>query len=262
MSQLNQGDPREPDLSFGSAQYKVLWAEAILKQLEIELEELLVSHRQTGGAFFDPITGRSYIGNFPLHPKFACMSGDIVFNLRSALDCCWMGLHRAIDADADKKTLPRGDAANVAAHISKLGKLTRAFPMVEAFLMNELQARKDGNEVLWFLAQVDNWNKHNMLVLLGQETKFTSATFGKPGGGQIKLYDSTISGCDKIPAFGSDQPLELQENAEFSFEVILHSRKPLDNRYLIPFLRSALIETRKGVDLFGAKFTKVYDPRF
>lgn len=255
MAQPKKGNPDEPNISFHSAGHKVRWAEKQINDLDRSLRILIDEHRKTGGGAFNSQTGVASIGNLSIDPWIACWVGDIIFSLRSALDCCWMGLARSINADSPKDTLPRGDAESVKVRIDK-APIKNTFPATEQFLLEDLQAYKGGNEILWFVGQVDNWNKHNMLVVVAQRTSVLDAKASVPGGPTIDLINCEFTGFPDgfISVSGATGMLKWQQNANVSFDIILKSRKPVDERRLMPFLRAALVDTRKGVDNFISKF--------
>lgn len=252
-----KGNPEEPNLSFSSAAYKVQWAEKQIDVLQRATDSLFQQYRESGSGGFDPQAKIGFIRNIGFHPFHACLAGDIIFSLRSALDCCWMGLRRAINANAVKDTLPTGPAHEVKLTIKKTSVET-TFPGVERFLLKELMAHEGGNEILWFLRQADNWNKHNMLLLVGQHTHAGKAVWNFPGGGKVELENVGFGGFQDgflgAPATGAPW---LDDKSDIAFDVILKSRKPVDERLLMPFLRAALVDTRKGVDDFIRLFGKV-----
>ncbi|WP_164549742.1 hypothetical protein [Altericroceibacterium xinjiangense] len=256
------GDPDEPERSFADARAKVSWAKFNLIYLEKKFADLTKEFQKSGGASYNSKAGQFAIGNAPVDPFYSCLAGDIVFSLRSALDCCWMGLRRAIDSEAGKGTLPRGNPESVEAVIQKASLRTK-FPAAAEFILSELKPFKNGNETLWFIAQVDNWNKHNMLMLVIQHSHFEDARFNGQGI-EIKLTNSGIvnfpddNGIIGSPAFG---PIYLDQTSSVSCELILCLQKPADKRPLIPFLKAALQETERGVGRFADFFGSGASPR-
>ena len=254
----------EPNISFRDARTKVDWAEKQIGDLERAIGRLLDNYRKSGSGGFDPQTGTGYVTNLQLHPFHACLVGDIVFSLRSALDCCWMGLRRAIDANEDKGTLPRGDFRNAESTIDKAA-LESAFPGIKRFLLHELKAYKGGNEILWLTAQADNWNKHNKLNVSFQSTRGSNATLRFPGGAAIKLKgNSGFVGFGGWPgdfafATSASGPPKWDNDSDVSFDILLMIGKTGHERHLMPFLRTALIDTRNGVDDFIRLFDKIAD---
>ena len=253
-----KGDPNEPNFSFRDADIKVRWAEKQIDDLEGAIKRTLDRYSETGGCGYDAQAGIGYVTNLAMHPFHACLAGDIIFSLRSALDCCWMGLRRAISASASKGTLPRGTANQVKSTI-KEATVERAFPGVQRFLLDELKAYEGGNELLWFIAQADNWNKHNMLMVVAQRTSVGSAILMFPDGLRVELENASFQGFAGGPFFSaptSGAP-KWENQSNVSFDILLKIGKPIDERHLMPFLRAALVDTRKGVDDFVRLFGKV-----
>lgn len=251
------GDPNEPDLSFASAVHKVRWAEHHIDEMNRILSVLIENCRQTTGLGGE--TDRQYIGirNFAIPPEILCAIGDTCHNLRSALDCCWMGLKRAQGVVKDgKNTLPRDNGRKGVETTIDQTTVESSFPGAKRFILEDLQAFEGGNEILWLVGKIDNWDKHNMLVASIQSTTFHRVTGKNRFGASFDLSGLRVEGISTVEAIKLPIGAKLDQQANITFDVILQSRVPPDERHLMPFLRAALEDTRKGVDGFISRFGK------
>ena len=255
------GNPHEPNLSFSHAQFKVAWAEKNINHFVEEVETLIRGYHQSSAVNLDPQTGRLSItgGSLPIWVPLA--AGDIIFNLRSALDCCWMGMKRSINRDATKGTLPRAeDRKSVVGSLGKVS-MESAFQGSDAFILDEIRPYREGRENLWTIAQVDNWNKHNMLIMAARETNSGTIHIEaeREGGGKVNFYASNnkVLGGGSMGLFNFDPDATVRyHQANTTFDIILQFREAIAERPLIPFLRGALKDTKECVDLFVSRFGK------
>jgi hypothetical protein len=101
-----------------------------------------------------------------------------------------------------------------------------------------------------------------MLVVLAQRTSASRATYIAPDGAHINLennagFQGFVGPNDWAFATAATGPFKLDKESNIAIEIILESRKPADERDLMPFLRTALEHTRKGVDDFIRLFGKM-----
>lgn len=256
----DQLDKSEPDASFESARLKVEWANKQINALNAGVKQFIEMHNNA------PITedGKGFLNLKPVPADFSLLAGDAIFSLRSALDCCWMGLRRAMGKEG-KKTLPRAKTRKELIETMKKASVEEAFKGSDALIMDEINACQDGNEILWFGGQVDNWNKHNMIILTTQGTEVRDAVVKSDAGFTMVMRDNYIEGHIEGGSIKFDSPVSLSPDhkANIAADVFIVSKDPVDKRPLILFVTSLLKETHKAVELFvatcGQQATKVGD---
>lgn len=255
---MSKGDPLEPNRSFNSARLKVRWAEYHINNLAKIETEFIRKQNESSGIAPDQLGFMHYE---QIHPFFALHAGDAIFSLRSALDCCWMGLERSLDAGADKGTLPRCDTLDELKKSPKMKILERRLEGLEKFICEIVRPFKAGHEEIWFAGKIDNWNKHNMIVLTSHRTELQSAVFQNVEGGTFQFRNCVFEGHAPGGLIGSDRPLSLALNnaVRFTTEIVLVSIKPPNERPLMPFLSVLLETTDKVVEAFVARFGKPND---
>jgi hypothetical protein len=257
-TQSDVGDPREPDLSFGHALVKVIWAEQKIHQLNNYLNALFDAYRKTAVPPFDPDTGHFMVENFGMPMEVPLIAGDAIFSLRSALDCCWMGLRRAIHGPLDTKaTLPRKDTREEMIGTLEKASVEQRFAGINDFVLDEVKPYRKGNEVLWLVGQADNWNKDNMIIMALTGTRVDNFSGTLPLGGRFEVSGGQFIGDFPGPVMNFGPGCEVENNPDLTFDVFLVSRKPVDERPLMPFLFAALKDTSEAVNAFIEKFGKV-----
>lgn len=249
------GDPDEPMASFHSAKLKVAWADRQLRHIRQVAETYVASLNQDAGLNLDGLAG--FHGS-SIHPLFPCHVGDAIFSLRSALDCCWMGLQRSRDANASKGTLPRAETElALRSAIEPIG-LFREIPNLEGFILSEVRPFRDGNEVIWFAAQLDNWNKHNMLLITFPASKVRFIELQRQGEiGTVTFQDCVFEGVVPGGMISSNKPLKVVDGTtvDVRTDMLISSRRPPDERPLLPFLDELWAQTSSLVKRFSEEFS-------
>lgn len=248
---------KEPILSFRHAELKVRWAEKHINDLVPICNEIVQKHIKAGAVTYDKRTGNLRAESNRIPALVRLLAGDAIFSLRSALDCCWMGLKRAIDPKAEKATFPRATTLDELKGTLKKASVEQCFPGSDRLILDGIKSYQDGNETLWFVAQVDNWNKHNMLPLALSRTRL-SGVFRTTNGMVTLIDDDQIISSKPVSfiGFGDGADVELHGEANVSLDIIISLGKPADERPLLPFLTSALQETDKAVKLLVSAFGK------
>lgn len=253
-----QGDNLEPTLSFAHAQAKVYWAEKHIDYVNRFVANFIETEQKAGILRFHPQSGTVYIGGQIVPGNVALAAGDAIFNLRSALDCCWMGMKRAIDAKAGKATLPRAKTRKEVIGVLKNASMEHAFPRSDEIILDEIRPYEDGSETLWFAGQLDNWNKHNMLISHAQSTRTNSITIRHKNGGDMTFTDCNFVGQNTFNLGpGNVKDFTLEGDTNLSIDVVLVCRRTSEERPVVPFLSALLKETHAAVELlvreYGAK---------
>jgi hypothetical protein len=248
-----KGDPREPNLSFSHAMAKVGWADHIIQRLHKGNQRLFKSYAEAKLARCNEKTRAYEVAETALPVEIPLLAGDAIFNLRSALDCCWMGLRRAIDADADKGTLPRGLRRQEVEGTIHKASIEHAFQGIGAFVLDKVKPYREGNEELWLAGQIDNWNKHNMLMMAVRATTIVDFQ-ATVGGMNIIIKDCQFIGNTKPFGVAPGLDFKVDREPDLAFDISLIWGKSLEERPLMPFLSAVLKDTHEAVQGFIAAF--------
>lgn len=248
-----RGDRTEPQRSFAHARVKVQWAEQHVKVAGSVIAWFIEEQKKAGVIVTNPDTGQCAIGGQAVPANVALAAGDAIFSLRSALDCCWMGLKRAVDAEAAKSTLPRGITRKEVERVLEKASVNVPFEGADLLILDKIRPYKEGNETLWLAGQLDNWNKHNMLITSLHSTRPVRLVVRNKVTGGIAVFEGCNFVGENLVYLGVG-PFEIEGNADVPMDVVLVSRKPEDKRLLMPFLTSLLKDTHEAVELFAATF--------
>jgi hypothetical protein len=197
--------------------------------------------------------------------KIALISGDIVQNLRSALD------HLAYDLfmKENKETL---SAKHIYFPIEKdlqtyereKVRKTKGISSDKLKLIDSIRPYKGGNDTLWAIATLNNIDKHRLLMTVG-------STFGSVDVGALMIAQMRKLMKNKdipdIPVFirpadnlfplkrGDelfiDSPdAEVNHKMQFRFEVVLNEKDIVEGQPVITALESMIKEVEKLIPIF------------
>jgi hypothetical protein len=250
----------EPDNSFKQAWCKVVWAEQHIINLN-KLRDFAVEKHPRSCFIEQDEKGSSYLkfDTKPLPPAFSLMTGDAVHNLRTALDYCWMGLRRSISPDPGKHTLPRGVKREEVEGTLRKAAIEQSIEGIDAFVLDRIKPYRDGNYLLWLLGQLDNRNKHNLLITTLAASHVRKMSLSSKSGriSDIQITDGQFGGPLRL--IGTDDPtdpLQIDGEPDVAVEVVLLHGKMESEGPLIPFMVASLKETAQAVKLFYATFGK------
>jgi hypothetical protein len=254
----------------------VRWAEQQIKELIPLCNSFLKQYPHTFGIESDSNGNWRVVvrSREPTPADIPLLAGDIVHNLKSAADYCWMGLYRSIDPrTVEKLTMPRGDRWE-----EVKGKVTQAaenlgLPNIVEFVLDAVQPynvpppigrepREDGNRPLWLLGKLDNWNKHNLLITSVVATFIRRAVVGTESGwgiDNVLISDTRVTGGG-AGVFAIELPpgerLIFKNEPDITIEIIVRTGKPGEEGSLVPLLGAMFQQTAKIVKLFHATFAK------
>lgn len=257
----------EPYISFHHAALKIKWAEKLIGDLDREIEAFMERKPYTISLSPDP-NGGGYLLQVALTElipyEVPCLIGDICLNLRASGDFCWMGLHRSIDPDTEKKTLPIStDAKGLKTTAGKTFK-GEALTKVTKLLVDRVKSYYDfqagGSIIFADLNHLSNWQKHNMLVPAFAVTELGDNTIIKSNDGStIRLGRAKVNG--RVAGIGGSHA-EMTYDSEPTVQVFiklkyLGTHEPIFST-LVSF-REQMIQTLKA---FCETFPSPDNPTF
>lgn len=246
---------------------KVIWAEQHINQLN---SALMWFANNTPHFTLKPHP--EHIKGYTLYPtineipiQFSLMVGDIVSNLRSALDCAWMGLVRSSGTSA-KHTLPIADNQKGLKATIDNAPIGGMRDKAKILLIECLHSHRDidsgGSPTLIALNKLNNWNKHNMISLAFGRLNMKNVT--------IRINDGSVLGFDDIDLVGHG-PLfhysaatsdKLSYEGETFFDVFFDAAIKINERSVSPFLLQALKYTVESLNAFCEVFPSEHNPTF
>jgi hypothetical protein len=247
-----------PAGAFSSAFSKIEWAKEHIRNLHAFLQGF---QREGDHRFF--LQANSETGNTdlilkvePLSVQFLLMLGDAVHNLSSALDHAWMVLTRASRDSAAKLTFPTNEFwENLITTVAN-SPVKGTFPEVERLIRDEIAPAKDRKgHRLWAIRQLDNLDKHNLIIPAMQvaavENFIARSDQGQIfAGGRIQL-----SGYGALHTVTSLQgKAELYGNTKPSIDIVFREDQFLANQPVLPALRQTAQAVAETVKLFDETF--------
>jgi hypothetical protein len=252
----------EPDWSFLQAGAKVQWANQHIAYLNSIVEGFVKGHPQP--VFFEQdAQGSIHIkANVaqPMPASIPLMAGDIVHQLRCALDYCWMGLNRSLGDGSEKRTTPFAKDERGLIRTIKNTAVYKSIEGVEDFVVNKLATYEGGNRTLYLVTQLDNWDKHNLLVVTVGITEINKLhAINKLTNGGVRMKNCQVGHSNPftIAIVTPEGEHDFDCYADMAFTIFVRHVEnlsaPMDEP-LMPFLMAALKETDKAVNLFRATF--------
>lgn len=251
----------EPHFSFFNAAARVRWGYYHLRHLRGELDKWfsLSQSSISSGPTKSGVEITISAAEMQYWPIYA-VSADIVHNLRSALDYCWMGLLRgAADGPYDgKETYPVGGSREWI--MKKVAKLNlgdfrdRALKIVLDDVTVLKDDVRDVQSPLSILTDLNNWQKHNALPIMVGDTTIPRITFFGGGFPDVVIRDT------KVPFGGSVTVKSPFRSPHYRFdgvvrhEVRLDGFPPLDDMPLVEALIYLADETKRFVKIFFTAF--------
>lgn len=250
---------------------KIDRAKQHLNELQRELKTFFNSHPYRIGTKRDAQTKRLiyYVIEVKDTPdKLSLISGDIIQNLRSALD------HLAYELFV-KETSGKVSGRHIYFPIEKdaetykreKGRKTKGISKEAVALIDNLKPYKGGNDILWRIHELNNLDKHRLLVTVG-------SSFGSfdVGAHMHELIKKSFPNHDfpSIPLFlrpadklfplkagdelFSDAP-EAQEipDMQFRFEILLNEPGVVEGEILTEVLKSMIEEVDKLVPILKSQ---------
>lgn len=180
-------------------------------------------------------------------PTVAVIAGDILFNLRSALDHMTFQLVTANPAVTSKKDIffPFGES-KAEYMASERRRIVETFAPEAVKRMDALKPYKGGNDTLWRLSRLNNIDKHRLLITTSVRFKHRTVTpldymrmcatigRGSDPGGILSLIRHTNFGGPVEPLKAGDiihrkfRGMKHDQKLEFSFEVGIHEPKVMN----------------------------------
>lgn len=197
--------------------------------------------------------------------KIALISGDVVQNLRSALD------HLAYDlfvkenkGTVSVKHIYFPIENDLQSYESEKVRKTKGISSEKLKLIDSIRPYKGGNDLLWAIATLNNIDKHRLLITVG-------STFGSVDIGALMVAQMRKLMKDKdipdMPVFISpadnlfplkrgdelfiDAPdAEVNSKMQFRFEIVLNEKDVVEGQPVTSTLESMIKEVEKLIPLF------------
>ncbi|MER8811482.1 hypothetical protein [Mesorhizobium sp. M0965] len=254
--------PVDPQMSFEKALIKIEWANKHIGQLnsvctalvKSKVNQTTIKTQAHGGGYEFHLTPDLAFGN-----EVSLVTGDIVSNLRAALDYCWMGLLRSIEPDPAKQTLPIGTTRkDLDARVEKTS-VGKAFPEVKGLIGDTIKFHRDfaagGNRGLCALNDLCNWNKHNLLLFAVR--RIGTGVLTMPGNNMV-IDGKFDTGGPIVLVTGHGSKPDIKHEGNFSLDIVFRKMNRetdlVNNEPVVPTIRNLAQAARKAVEAFIEAF--------
>jgi hypothetical protein len=249
----------EPQLSFENAILKVEWADQHIDELKARCDRFIQENAELALTKSQDDEGErhAFESAQEVPVEVALMLGDVVRNLRGALDYCWTGLARVHDPDIKiKETLPFNNDKKAVINFALKTPVGQAFPnavrLVGDVICTHADFNNGGNRPLVILNRLANWEKHNLLVLTTRLIRTGTIEFGGVTIIGARIIGD-ISSMIKITGFGSNVP-EVKSDGDASAEIIFGKHDFVKDEPIFPLVRNLAQATRQAVEAFIKTF--------
>jgi hypothetical protein len=212
---------------------KVERAKKHLAELEREISKSTGETLQVFCMKVDPKTENlvPYFGPMPISTfNLLAVAGDVVHNLRSALDHLAYHLAQVGTPNVEPSKFVAFPISNSAqTHESRKVRKLRGMSEDAKKAIDALKPYKGGNDALWLLHELDNTDKHSFLLTAGQDHLFFT------GDGDPFLLQTTK------PIFARVIDAQTQNVEQLSSEETLNKPTVLTDETLLPTLQQLVV---------------------
>lgn len=208
---------------------KIKRAQKHLQELDAEITPLLNQSLHVFGMKDDPDTGQRspYFGPLPMVPfNVIATAGDVVQNLRSALDHLACQLvqvgNRGIEPN---RNVSFPICPSVKVYEKTKRRKVNGMRQDAIMAIDALKPYKGGNDALWRLHEINNIDKHRLILTVGHDYLFSGDDFA--GGYWLKASD---------PIFNGIADSEAEENIQFGVDKSRAETKVSKRQALLPTL--------------------------
>jgi hypothetical protein len=205
-----------------------------------ELEREIEAYRQTKPYSLKPDTDPS-TGNEIIHldlpeiipPNLSVITGDVLHNLRSALDQLACRLAELSGVSNTKGVYFPFGRSSEEFETSAKEKIRKLNISAQTFIRN-LRPYNGGNDLLWSLHVLNIMDKHRLLVPVGSLANINGVPVGAP------LYELMAPDFDAIQEGMTQVPLRLTPifnyNIQFTFDIAFRDIEPIKDQSVLTTL--------------------------
>lgn len=247
---------------FVGAKLKVEWAAKHIQNVEHNLLEFM--DRGAGVRIVKTIeynvrTGHPGVGLYletdPVPPFIGLLLGDVLHNLRAALDyVAWELVETAGGQPGTKTYFPIAETAAKSEELTAKGGLKIAGPEVCDVLLNVIKPFKGGNQNLWALHSVNNTDKHRLTVPTVAVTKLTGFSAHAT---RLTIANNTMSvssGARGAIIGGCPSDIVVDNVGIPTFEASFPPESEFGGTPLVPKLKELVDTVRQTIDAVEAAY--------
>lgn len=250
---------------YNGAALKIERAKHHIVDLERELEEFLTQQPFETIIQQDPSAGKKFIKiktNKPIPIELSLIIGDVVHNLRSALDLLIFSLV------GDKTGRPRSIQFPFASDQDKFEEaiVSRQINLAGEKVVDAVRSRRPypkGNDLLWGLHELDICDKHKLILPTANVTSITADDLGKldpslsfiKGPGVLKfvnlengvMFDIVLPTANRSER-RARRAFEEKTKHQPDFTICFGKGQPFEGRIILPLLEKLVHEVEITIE--------------
>lgn len=194
----------------------------------------------------------------PMPANISLLVGEVVHAQRTALDYLWMGLVRSVDPDNRKSTFPFKESEKVLRdQIRKDVGNHKNYSEIEELVMKEIKAytkremRSDLGNALYEMKELDNWDKHNLIVTSLAVTHVRDIQICATGLHNLRVQETTAKGGRFSPVrLSGFKDARITNDPEVVIQMIVGEHREVPGGPLLPLLTTFSKAIAEVIQLF------------
>lgn len=238
-------------LDLRGALLKIRWAKKHIADLSEARIRFLGNNRYFGTPKFNAETNRTefILGDIPeVCPEIRMLLGDVVHNLRTALDHLACELVRSVGVDEPKVYFPICESEKV--YKADSGGKTKGMPPEAKDLIDRLCPYGGGDHLLWGLHQLDIIDKHRLLLTTTMKTGSWSMTLDQTPRNYSVAFISALKAGDVIGEI--DGNTESDKQMSVTADIAFGEPEVFEGDALFPTLSLLADHVERIMGLFGS----------
>ena len=252
-----------------SSKIKIYRAKQHLKELQDIINEFFASNPYKIDTKRDSHTRRLvyYLTDVKdVPPEISLISGDIIQNLRSALDHLAYELFiKETKGKLSGKHIYFPIEKNLETYQKEKGRKTKGISTADIEHIDDSKPYKGGNDILWQIAELNNIDKHRLLITVG--SSFGSLDIGARMISEMRKLSKDVQFPDmpffvkpddnQFPLKTGDElfidapDAEAIPNMQFRFEIVLNEQNIIEGALLGEALQGMISEVEKLIKNFS-----------
>lgn len=254
---MNSGSSLE-EVMFESAKLKVKRANKHISELQAGLIEFVNTKPYEVRSDFDESRGLYGLGvsmTRSVPPEISIILGDVIHNLRSALEHVASDLDFAVTNDRTRSKFPMHETRDNFVDALEKGVIHTNFPEIADVLMTIIKPYKGGNDTLWKIGKLWNIDKHRLPVTTYGVTSITGIKVVGPNGfaysGEVRVEQGRIAGL-----VATDRPMTVTDYGQTAFYIQFDEPGLLEADPVIPTLCQMSQLVAQAIDVIEQAFNR------
>lgn len=182
----------------------------------------------------------------PYPPEIPLIVGDAFHNLRSSLD------HIIVQfTGQDRFSLPTGKKRDDVIAVPMYGSIKKAFPDFISFILDEIQPYAGGKFKCWELSQMDNIDKHRLIIPTVNISSLMGADFEDSSGNRFRNANIAVEhGTVQPIIIGGGGRMKINDKGTPALNIRFGDGTPFKDETVLETLANLAQLTLQAVEAF------------